>query len=707
VPPDLEQAAQRGGFKAYVEYPQDDSTFPTFSLSWKQRAVVTSSALSGFGLDAMRILQLQDPMVVNWCANSTKKCEDPVLNTTCARACSASLLSFAQIAGVDTAVFGVSDNERIPLLVNYSSNLLVASSPLSIMVTARFAPQDAWHALWTFILSTMATSTIQVPTWTMTVRPTYSPTGVLPANASSVAIVRSAKWISEGSTLMTVQSRGGTYGCCASAGDQECTLHQCSWAEVCPSPYRPAGVSNITCLQEGWSSIIHPSGKQHMMPLFIRTDGNAEAAMALAAAATFDPSAAGSMSSQWASEAAQLLDYMFRWSASQTFEGTNVSDPRFGIVWWNQQDAAAASGGIAQWASSDYGSNSACILMGATAVAGMLGSDSWRERMLYLLFAEIRTTGRRGNRPGAIDAAALDKNGWQHYFEDDTTPSGATYSPHYGAQAAAYFLFAGHATGMRDLFLEPAIGYVQGVMDSLARGEWKWTQSMTNELSTLLLTVAWLVRIDNASEGGGEHKGQHLGWLDEVVNRLLTYQTVQGGIKQFFGQGNETGRCNDCPPKSNADYGSGEAPLMFDGSEPITDCLYSLNFAVIGLREAYGATGNARYKAAEDRLVEYLIRIQVTSEMHPELEGAWFRAFDFIRWEYWASDSDWGYGPWVTDNGWTNGWIQTSLALRSGNTTLWDIMLKESSKWKDEDLQHICNEMLEQKAGQYCAQMVR
>lgn len=639
----LERAAEQGGFGVYVEYPQDHvSAVP---LSWKQRSVVTSSMLSEFGLDAMRILQLQDPVAVDWCANATHKCDDPPLGTMCAMGCNSSLLSFAQVAGVDRAAFGVSDGERIPLLVNYSRNLLVSSSPLSIMVTARFAPQDAWHALWTFILNSMATTgSIEVPAWTTTVHPTYLYSDPLPANATSVAVARSAKWISTGSTLMTVQSRGGSYGCCqASGGNQECTLHQCTWDQVCPSPYAPPNLTNVTCLQEGWSSIVHSTGKQHMMPLFIRTDGNAEAAMALAAAATFESS---SVSSEWANEASQLLDYMFRWSDSQTFQRSNSSDPKHGIVWWNQQDAASASGGIAHWASSDYGSNSACVLMGATAVAGMLDTGSWRERMLYMLFAEIRTTGRKGNRPGAIGAADLDKNGWEHYFNDATLPSGASYSPHYGAQAAGYFAFAAHATGMEELFLEPAIEYVRGMMESLGRGEWRWTQSVTNELSTLLLTTAWLVRVDNAK--GGEHTGQHRAWLREVADRLLTYQTVQGGIKQFFGEGNEAGKCNACPPTSNENYGSGEAPLMFDGSEPITDCLYSLNFAVIGLREAFGATGDVQYQVAEDKLVEYLVRIQVASEHHPELDGAWFRAFDYMRWEYWASDSDWGYGTWLS-----------------------------------------------------------
>lgn len=100
---------------------------------------------------------------------------------------------------------------------------------------------------------------------------------------------------------------------------------------------------------------------------------------------------------------------------------------------------------------------------------------------------------------------------------------------------------------------------------------------MTNELSVLLLTVAWLVRADDTP--------LHRSWLSTVADRLLAYQLLSGGIKQFFGVGAEAGRCSACPPTSNAAYGGGEQPLMLDGSEPLTDSLYSLNFAIIGLRE--------------------------------------------------------------------------------------------------------------------------
>ena len=102
---------------------------------------------------------------------------------------------------------------------------------------------------------------------------------------------------------------------------------------------------------------------------------------------------------------------------------------------------------------------------------------------------------------------------------------------------------------------------------------------------------------------------------------MFCNQVLSGGIKQFFGSGLETNKCRDCPPRTNDEYGNGEQPLMFAGDEPITDCLYSLNFAAIGLREAYGATGNTKYAEAESTLLEYLTRIQVTSKDHPELEG--------------------------------------------------------------------------------------
>ena len=61
---------------------------------------------------------------------------------------------------------------------------------------------------------------------------------------------------------------------------------------------------------------------------------------------------------------------------------------------------------------------------------------------------------------------------------------------------------------------------------------------------------------------------------------------------------------------------------------------------------------------------------------HPELDGAWYRAFDFRRWDYWASNADWEWGPWCTETGWTQPWIAGTLALRQQKTSLWDLVQK-------------------------------
>ena len=69
---------------------------------------------------------------------------------------------------------------------------------------------------------------------------------------------------------------------------------------------------------------------------------------------------------------------------------------------------------------------------------------------------------------------------------------------------------------MKKLFLQPALAYVQGMMSSLEAGAWVWTQSMTNELSVMLLTAAWVVRVQDSIE--------HRQWLSTVADKLLAYQ---------------------------------------------------------------------------------------------------------------------------------------------------------------------------------------
>ena len=94
------------------------------------------------------------------------------------------------------------------------------------------------------------------------------------------------------------------------------------------------------------------------------------------------------------------------------------------------------------------------------------------------------------------------------------------------------------------------------------------------------------------------------------------------------------------------------------------------NFALLGLHEAAAALGNATIAAEEDKLVDYIVRLQARSTEHPALDGAFFRAFDYVKWEAWASDADIGWGAWSVESGWTQSWITITLGLRQLKTTV-------------------------------------
>ncbi len=181
----------------------------------------------------------------------------------------------------------------------------------------------------------------------------------------------------------------------------------------------------------------------------------------------------------------------------------------------------------------------------------------------------------------------------------------------------------------------------------------------------MLLTLAWLVRVDDRPE--------HRQWLKQLATDMQKCQDTSGGIREELGP---IGNGGYRPPISNAEYGSREASAIQENGDPMADMLYTCNFAFLGLHEAYAVTGDRQYAQMADRLAEFFVRIQVQSESHPELDGGWFRAFDYDKWDYWGSNADAGWGAWSIEVGWTQAWIPTVLALRELDQNLWDLTAK-------------------------------
>ncbi|MDD3310051.1 MAG: hypothetical protein PHY69_08865, partial [Dysgonamonadaceae bacterium] len=91
------------------------------------------------------------------------------------------------------------------------------------------------------------------------------------------------------------------------------------------------------------------------------------------------------------------------------------------------------------------------------------------------------------------------------------------------------------------------------------------------------------------------------------------------------------------------------------------------------LHEASYVLEDPEIKKAVDLLAEFLCRIQVKSDKHPEINGGWKRSFDYEKFEHWGSNADAGWGAWVIESGWTQGWITAVLALRELKTSVWNL----------------------------------
>ncbi|MCP5524400.1 MAG: hypothetical protein H7A46_22955 [Verrucomicrobiales bacterium] len=618
VPEQLLSLAEAKGLRLYLEYPR---ALPGRTLgsgrSPRWERVVVATDFFGPMLPANRILAMHD-------------CH--ILPTEAANA----PLVLARVAGFDTAVYGLPP-ETVPVLFEHDDHTLVATTCLSGFVTGRYAPVAAWGRVWTRIIEWLFPGqTVPELHWTPPVRPSYGRDEALPADAERQALRRGVAWY-ESARMLVHPSWKDTYDTTASG-----------WPDrvgPAPSADQPCGDGSLGVL-EGFSSQVGSDGAQPVR-WWRRHDCNGEAAggMALAARALDDP--------RWAARAGNVADYLYTRSILSQGHRANPAHPAFGLFGWN--DVPRYHGDLDGYGVY-YSSDNARGLLGVIAGAAALEVDRWDRRILEGLMANLRLAGTLGFQPNRIDEPELVRRGWRYFHEAGTV----SLQPHYQAHMWACYLWAYRATGHRPL-LDLAKSAIARTMAAYPDG-WRWTNGIQQERAVMLLCLAWLVRLEDTPE--------HRDWVRSVGGDLLKGQVACGAIREELGP---PGRGDYGPPASNAAYGTNEATLLHANGDPVCDLLYTSNFAFLALHEAAAATGETAYAEAGDRLAQFLCRIQVRSEVRKELDGAWFRAFDFDRWEHWASNADAGWGAWSVETGWTQGWIIAVLAMRQLDTSLWDL----------------------------------
>lgn len=610
LPPSFYEEVRARGIRFYVEYPQFIPGVDMEEESLQTRLERGVISSDAFGREMPRMSILG----INDCHVIPSNAQNP-------------LLVLAKVAGLDKAEYGIDDVETFPLLVEENGSFY-SFTRLSGFAQGRYGPENHWKSLWAYIIRELTgVNDLHFDTWPRHLAPTLGKDEQVSPEDNQESVRKGLDWFYKGRFFihpdwedmwLEYQGDGGN--------------------PVGPPVPRdlPNGDGSLGLLEGHSSNIYHDGTQQYRY--WIRADVQGEAAYALSAGANLLGE------SSYVAPAKKLVDYIF----DTNLRGGPRNDPKsasYGLIGWSYTHPGVY-----------YGDDNARAVLGVLGAAAHLQTDEWDKVALEAILGNFRTTGTIGFRDRRLENKDVEQNGWRHYFEREVINP----APHFESWMWALYLWLYDKTGHQPLLERTKLAIKQTM--EMYPDEWLWTNGIQQERARMILPLAWLVQVEDTPE--------HREWLDRIVSALLENQMESGAIREELG-GAERGRYGRT--KSNAEYGLHEAPLIFENGDPIADMLYTSNFAFFSLNEAAHATGDERYLEALSRLSDFLTRIQVKSDRFEDLDGAWFRAFDFDRWEFWASNADVGWGAWGTLTGWTQSWIVATQVLVLQEKSYWDL----------------------------------
>ncbi len=615
----LLEVAKEKKLRVYIEYPAPipGIDIPDTVIATRLERGVVVSNVFGEALKAKSILGISDCHVI------PVKVDSP-------------MIVLGRVAGFDRAVYGISGVKTYPLLFR-DHNMLVAMTRLSSFATGRYEPSASWKIVWQYVLLWVSGKKVfELRHWFSYVSPMYGKNQPLPANAVRTSIRKGVEWFFKGHFFV------------APSWESEYLKYQGKGTSPLGPPVKeswPNGNGSLGIL-EGQTSHVYYNGDQQYR-YWVRADNQGKVAYALAAAGNF------LHKRSYYKIASNLANFIFFHSDLRSGPKNDKNSPAFGLIGW-----AVTHPGVF------YEDDNAQLLLGLIGAEAFMRTDRWDKEIAEAIMANFRTTGREGFRGPWVSQDSLLKYGWKYFWDKNIIDP----HPHYEAWMWACYLWLYGRTGYKPLLTKTEDAIRITMRDY--PDKWIWTNGLQQERARMILPLAWLVRVADTPE--------HRKWLNEVVTDLLKYQAPCGAIREELGA---AGKGFYGPPKSNKAYGTGEEPLIFNNGEPVADMLYTNNFAFLSLNEAAHVTKNKRYMEAVRNLGDFLVRIQVNSTQHMDLDGAWFRAFDYGIWDYWASNGDSGWGAWSTNTGWIQAWIVSTEVLLERNQSFWT--LTKNSKIDD------------------------
>jgi len=536
------------------------------------------------------------------------------------------LITLAKVAGYDSLAFELPD-VTYPFLFAHPSypNVLISTGCLSRVVTARARPSGAYRALWNALFKWAGLPDINID-WVPDTGPSYGQCDALPPGAPETAFARGVRFFTDNMIFrvevvpdMFTDRPGGN----------------APHLDVISRDYLMGGVL------EGYESGVDHNGRQRIRNIQ-RGDciGETSMVMALDAVRTGSP--------ETRKIAVDIADYVL----SNIFFQNDPENPMYGLNNW------FINGPVF------YGDDNARVIMGVLCARSLLGVKRWDERLLKCALANLRTSAKTGFRHNALRASSFETKNWTDYADDDAL---ILPSPHYQCYIWAVYLWMYALTDYKP-FHDKSLSAITICMDKYPDG-WRWTNSLTAEMSRMLLPLAFLTRVDDTEI--------HREWLRKIAYDVIRYVEPCGAVRDMFGD-LKMGKYP--PPQSNASYGTTEASLIQQNGDPATDLLYTANWAYIGLHEAALVLNDKNIKEAVGRMTDFYCRIQVSSKTHPYLDGSWMRSFDFKKWEYWGSSADIGWGAWCVQSGWVNTWICAAMYLSERDESLFNLSARDDFK---------------------------
>lgn len=538
------------------------------------------------------------------------------------------LLVLARVVGFDDAVFGLTDTRVYSLVDHPVENIFVSTACLSDFSKLRLMPEDRWQTFWEAMLTQLTGHETVFHSWPSRVRPAYSKDEPLPDTARLHAVRKGIEWFYSGHFLVHPSWKAAYLD-----------KYQSTEPPLGPAVPADAPVGDGSAgVLEGHGSAIDADGKQAYR-YWLRTDVHGESAMAFALAAKLLGQ------KEYDRVASRLIDY----ALAQATAGprSDTLSPSYGLISWGfpgfTKDVY-------------YGDDNARFLLGALLAAHLMNEKRWNKKLRDAIDANFQTTSRDGFRGARLEERDIQKNGRSFYQERHLVNP----HPHYESWMWAVYLWLYSQTGEEEFLTLSEKGIAQ-TMKAYPVG-WRWTNGIQQERARMVLPLAWLYRVAPTAE--------HRGWLYRILADLKVNQVACGAIREELG---DPSKGDFGGPKSNAQYGRGEAPLIFKNGDPVADMLYTSNFAIFGLNEAARATGDPDVIGMAENLANFLVRIQANSTDCRDVDGAWYRAFNYRDWNWWASNSDAGWGNLSTLTGWIQSWITGTLAMMQMNTSYWEL----------------------------------